>query len=352
MSNRQRVERNYILEWVKLILAVLLVFIHARLPGRAGDALDCFARITVPTFFAISGYYSFQIDDHQISRRLLHIFKIMLIASFVFCAWGIWKVEVINNGSTRDYLLGQFSIVNIAKFLIIGVNPFGGHLWYLTAIFYCYAFLWLYARFYKTERGVYDYRNIYLIGFILYLIHIAAGPVATAVGVDIHYTFYRNAWFFGIPMFSLGLFLREYQDALITKFSLTDGKLLLLILIGLFLSQIQWFGTGKVEMPLGTLIEVVSLILLVMPMKKKVSLKTRYLSLIAGKASTVVYITHNMYIYILEAYEDVLVIPGKSERPFLWDMIVIGLSVITGFVLGAIMSGIEKLKKQEKTQRL
>lgn len=328
MPNTQlKTERNQSMEICKLIASIFVVFIHVRFPGNLGGIMDCLARFAVPLFFGISGYFSFRAKTGKLGKRIVHILELNVAASLLYIAWR-WLVTAYYGGSVTDC----FSSVipggeSLVQWLLVSANPFAGHLWYLTAIGVCYGILWLYVRFFG-EKPV-DYRPLYIVSVCLFTVHFIMGEMAKAVDAEVLFLLYRNALLFGLPMFTLGIFLREYQERIFANFRLTSGKLVTLIAAGIVLSLLQWKGTGIGEMPLGTLVEVMALMLLLATHPKGTSSAIAQVVIsMLGRMSTTVYIVH---LLLIEAYEMFLMEKGISAlgtaEGYLRPLIVVFLSL-------------------------
>lgn len=78
-------ERNYSIDVLKFICAVLVVIIHTE--WNYQQLVLPIAKCAVPCFFIISGYLLFDktgIKPERLNRNLIHIGKITLWASFLF----------------------------------------------------------------------------------------------------------------------------------------------------------------------------------------------------------------------------------------------------------------------------
>lgn len=283
---------NQSVDLCKLIASLFVVFIHIPFPGEAGSMVTCLSRFAVPFFFAVSGYYSYNVSTRGLQKRIYHILKLNLIAILLHIAyrcltaayWGDSIMVVLNALVPNKEDLGMW--------VFLHVNPFGGHLWYLTAICVCYVILYTYVRFFSDKKV--DYRPLYTVGFVLFIIRIAIMDILPLGGFQIPYYFYRDGFFIGLPVFCMGLFLRQYQQQILSSFCLTSRKLVAWLLIGILLSLFQWLTLSAGELPLGAVLQVLILILLLSSnptvtsngfLKERIIAKFRYLS-------TAVYIIH------------------------------------------------------------
>ena len=294
--------RNQSLECWKLAASVFVVFIHARFPGATGRLMDCLARFAVPMFFAISGYFSFRAGCGKTRKRLTHILKLNLISTAGYLLWNCFVAEY-GGGGAWSYLQAAMQSPNMpARWILLHINPFAGHLWYLTAIWFCYLFLFVYIRCQKNKPA--DYRPFYCIGLALFVLYLLMDDVLPVFGIEIPFRYYRNGWFLGLPMFALGLFLHAFQEQICAKWNLSAGKLVWLLLAGAALSVLQWWLLKPSETPVGAYLEVIALLLL-SAAHPELDIRSRFgeaLIALAGSLSTMVYILHPGVITFYELF--------------------------------------------------
>ena len=150
--------------------------------------------------------------------------------------------------------------------------------------------------------------------------------------------YYRNGLLFGLPMFLMGMFIREHREELSRRFA--PAKLWLLIGLGAVLSLIQWFVLGNIDLPLGMLITAFSLMLL-MAEKPQVYLPDKLTALL-GDVSLAVYIIHYLLYLVLLAYAggwDFLAgLRDSSALP----VIIAAVSVVLGFIYAVLKQKIQE----------
>lgn len=298
------------MELCKLIASVFVVLIHCRFPGNFGRVMDCLARFAVPLFFAISGSFSLGADGSKLRKRFFRILRLELAASALYLLWHC-LLAVSRGGNAMDALLASLPDGRgLLHWLLLSCNPFAGHLWYLSALALCYGALWCYVNVFGQ-----NYRPLYLAGAILLALHLILGEFAGILGFVIDFRLYRSGFLFGLPMFLLGMALKQYGQRLWTRLNLTPRKLWLVILAGAALSLVQKWTLGMGELPLGTLAEVAALLLLLMarPVLTTSPEKVRRIER-SGRMSATVYILH---LLILEGYESFL-LPGRESIMETW----------------------------------
>ena len=294
-----KLHRNETLECCRILAAVFVVFLHVPFPGLVGKTVNCLARFAVPLFFAISGWFSYGAKPEKLLRRM----------------GKIWLLEAVGIGLTvlsKGFRVGLPDAAALSKWLLLNVDPFAGHLWYLSAMACCYGFLWLYTRLACRNRK--NYLPLYGLSGLLLACHFAMGNFADFTGIRVDYTLYRNAWFFGIPMFSMGLFLREFSGKLPRK-----GTWAALIL-GFVLSLAERWILGPSDLPVAMPLAVAAILLLTaehpaLPENRPV---LRRAAAHFGAMSTVVYLVH---LIISEAL--------PLENPMLRPLAVAALSLMT-----------------------
>jgi amino acid transporter len=156
--------RNLSLECCKLLAACFVVFLHIPFPGAFGQFLVCLSRFAVPLFFAVSGWFSYGASPKKLGKRFGHILLLEILGDLLYVTWRC----------ARDFLAGESliwclryqipDVQALRMWLFWSVDPFAGHLWYLSATCLCYGVLWLY-----TCTGRKNYRPAYLAGIVLLL---------------------------------------------------------------------------------------------------------------------------------------------------------------------------------------
>ncbi len=305
MSNTlQKVRQNQTMDLCKMLAAVLVLMIHEPFPGRVGELFTLIGRFAVPMFLAVTGCFNLGANAKTIARRMLHILKLTAFACiFYSCSNAL-------NAFLQGYPPSEFlawdlvlpRLPALMRWLILHPNPFSEHLWYLTAVTLCYGLLWVYVSFFGDRKV--DYRPFYMIGLFFGALLLYTAVIMPWSGADVSAHAYRNGWLTGIPMFTLGMFLNEYQDTLRKNLHLTDSVLVLLVLGGMGISICEWLCGQAGEITLGTLIMVPALVLLMichptLPVKSPAvnALIARFRSL-----STGLYILHNGFIWVYARY--------------------------------------------------
>lgn len=339
--------RNQSIECCRLLAALAVVFIHIPFPGELGSLINCLFRVAVPFFFAVSGFFSWGTDVSRLRKKAISILKLYVWAVILSLGWGAFCQIVVHGTSPLPWLLEKLHPKYFVRLLILQMDFLGGgHLWYLASLLVCYVVL----AWYVHKKGT-DYRLLYLFSGMMLLITLALETIVKAAGIHVQYYLYRNAWLFGLPLFTLGLFLGQYREKLRENPWLSGRKLRILFLLGTALSALQWIVLGKLELPLGALVQVFSLILMATDapnLAKTDSLRGQMIGYF-GSVSATIYITH----LILAEFYLLFLCPGitpwlGSIEAYVRPLIIAALSLGTGVLWVLVKSGIKKLLPSAK----
>lgn len=291
--------RNQTIECARLIASFFVVFIHCPFPGNFGRAVSGVARMAVPLFFVISGYFAYGIGETKAAGRLQRVLRLNVTASLLYAGWRCLKA-VYYWEPFPEYL---WQVVptgeEIVRWVLLNNNPYAGHLWYLAAAAVCWFVLWGYLRFF--DDGQVRYQMLYSVCACLLAVLFATGELAMLLGVDVPYMLYRNATFLGLPMFGLGIFLGQYRQRLVERFALTVRRLVFVIFLASGFSLVCQFTVRSVDLPVSTIVAVAALMLL-MVLHPNVLEKWdcwKRATLKFGTLSTDIYIWH---LLVIEAY--------------------------------------------------
>lgn len=335
------------MELAKLVASFFVVFIHVPFPGDFGILVDGLGRYAVPMFFAISGYFNYQADSGKVWKRTRHLISLYVIAVVLHLLWGCIVTEA-EGGSTVAYLIKAVPDPDeFTRWLIIQTDPFSGQLWYLNSAIVTYVVYWVYVRFYGETKV--DYRPLYFAAFVLFAIYFGFCTVTVVGHGGEALLSSRNAWFTGIPMFTLGIFVREHQQQIFENFRLTAGKLWIMLAIGVLLVIQQWNAIGLPGMPFGTLFIIAALVLLLVshPNVGGKSGFVQRLALKCGPWSTWIYILHlivnSFYEHVCQPYASAVF---TQREAWLHPLIVLGISFLAAIAAERIEFLIKRLLRR------
>lgn len=343
---------NPYLDIVKFILANMVVCIHFVLPGQFGEAVDCIARVAVPFFFMVSGFYSFNCDNRILWRRFLRNTVLLVSITLVYALWGVWKTKFILNEGIKNFLSEKLNVATGTDFVLYSINPFSNHLWFIETLAITYLVFLIFNLVIKN-KSIMNTVLIVLMTISLFA-HIWMGSIVSMIMTEpVPKQYYRNAWLFGIPMFLLGYTISLVMNKWNTRTIKMRIILTMILVFGIVAGLFQWFTFGKAEMPIGMLLVAVSLIMLVLDLPEPNTDSKRYVKLVAiaktlGKTSVWIYVIHKLIGEIIESYAPYNAFCGYIYNGYRFPLVVMAIS--TGISIAIVLIvRIIKDKVQVKT---
>lgn len=195
---------------LKAACAFLIVCIHVPFPGEFGAYITALARIGVPIFFMITGYfYSDVVKKSREVGQIKKILKLIIEGNLLYLVLNLFSV--IFKGGGMGAFLRQFSFNSLLKFLLFNDSPFKGHLWYLGAILYVLIIVYVVDKF-RGRRVLYTLIPILLLGDLMF------GKYSIVLWErEFPSILVRNFLFVGVPYFSIGLLIRDGVGGKIKK---------------------------------------------------------------------------------------------------------------------------------------
>lgn len=201
------------LDLLKLICAFLVLAAHRQFPKPIGPYLTVLARLTVPIFCMITGYFSLSrvsaADGHTRFvyrggyKNLWKVLKLVLLSNGLYLLIGI--CDHLSDGKLEKYLDSVLGPIALQRTLIYNSSPIAKQLWYLHALLYA-VFVIVTMDKLKLRKVLYALTPFLVIGdFVLghYSIFVF-GKV-----FPVRYT--RNWLFFVLPNLCAGMMLKEYD---------------------------------------------------------------------------------------------------------------------------------------------
>lgn len=202
------VKRNRNLDVVKLICAFLVVCIHLPFPGTVGTVILTLARVAVPVFFMITGFFYRTVKENGREKaQILKVLKLTVIANVLYFLWGI-LLSFLTTGPAQ-YVHQTINGKTIFNFLVLNDSPFGLHLWYLSSLLVALVILYFLGKNPKLFRLSYGLIPILLLGDLV------LGKYSLLLfGREFNLLLVRNFLFVGLPYLLLGAFLSEKTERL------------------------------------------------------------------------------------------------------------------------------------------
>lgn len=306
----RREHRNATIDVLRIILAILVVYIHLNgtLYGHADldglslvfdDIYLILARTAVPIFFAISGYCLFRNNKKSerasVKRSLRHLLLLIIECVFLYT-----MVNIILFGAQQT--ASRFTPNRIYQLLFL--NSTGGLLnapmaWFLLALILCCLIFYVYPWFTVQQK------YIALAAIVSYVWSISISPTYGGIVLDKEPSMlYRNYLTVGLPFFTLGYFYHKYQSQICNAISKQTVKFTALAFALYAIEQVIYLSGGHRRYPMEISIMmplVVVGVLMLATQHPRLLAKTKFPAW-SAKYSLYLYIGHTAVINILSKY--------------------------------------------------
>ena len=283
-------QRNYSIDILKFICAVLVVFLHTDF--KCHDAILPFTRCAVPCFLMISGFLLYSgegIGRERLIHNIKHILHILLWSTLLFFvykeAWSIVHGELFMP-SLRQWLF----------FVIFNENPFAGHLWYLGAYLYVLLIMLIVDK-YKLWRNMLWLTPLLLIGDLVF------GKYSLLLlDREFPFVYVRNFLFVGIPYFMLGIWCKTHLEKLlaINRYIYSGGAILFTFTSMMEKAFLLDLGKSPMrEHYLSTTFLAICLFMFVLSFKNVHSSK---ISQLGERDSLYIYVFHPLFVMTLPMF--------------------------------------------------
>lgn len=291
---------NKTLNIMKCISAFFVICIHCELHnygGKIGTILISLMRCSVPIFFLISGYYSYFNNKNnsdimkKYKSRMIKLIKLIIISGITYLLFDILILDKYE--SISQYFEWKWNEKNFFKYIFLNVSPFAGHLWFLSALLYCYILIFILNKINVKVSILYKYIPILL------MMNIIFGEISSKVGLNgIETIYYRNFLFYGLPFFLIGYLINDKSK----KINEISNKTLIVVnVLSIVLIIIELLGTKNADLYIGSIIQATSLFILCVRNPNIIDIKI--LDNIGGKLYTYIYIYHLMVFEMVKKYQ-------------------------------------------------
>ncbi|MEN9919305.1 MAG: hypothetical protein RL662_1741 [Bacteroidota bacterium] len=281
-------ERNITLDYLKLVLALLVLLAHchnslAEIPYLGWSISQGLSRVTMPIFFIINGFYLQPIihDKAKVKRYLYNLLKLYLLWMVIYVPF-----QTIVAGTKTDP-----TVIRVLYWV------FGwGHLWYMSALMGAVVLVYFAKRIGLGNKlllgigfllflSVYTYQHLFLFGFDI--------PTTS-------YMFTKTFLFTGFPYLFIGFYIRD--EGVIDRFRITKTTYVLtgLLLLGV-LGESVAFYVWKTHTDFYLLLPFVAPLIFILVFKKgRMGVSDGFVA----QLSSAVYYSHLFFICMIERTTD------------------------------------------------
>lgn len=310
-------EKNYFLFFLEGFACINVIFIHCMFPSWLGVLVCGLARFAVPLFFIVSGYYL--VPDNMNRKQRTERFRkkcintgyILALAFLFYLLWRfVYLLLTSGLEAALQYIYIYLQPRHILSMLLLNdYTAFGGHLWYLGAVLYCYLI------FLATDTERMESIARWMIPLLLG-IHLLGRIMCGFFGVesifDIPvYILFRNWLFMAFPFVLTGYVIQKKQDMILQH--TTAKRLFFLFLTGVLFTCAEnvfvYLKTGEDrELYVGTLLMTISMFLFALQNFRKPTIS--WVETIGERHLLFIYIIH---LAVIEATNIILSVCGVNH---------------------------------------
>lgn len=235
-------KRNHLLDAMKAIAALGVVFVHFPFPGVIGRICAAFGTVGVIFFFLISGYQTYCLDSLEsgkILRRFKRNLKLFSVVLLFYITYTV--IEQITLGTIAEWMTNYLlNPVTYVRLLVLGDLEFinADHLWYMVAMLYGYLILYCMEK-YRLHKIFYI-----ALPFLLLL----RASMETYTNSFSHFSWFD--WHFSgnflvgaLPVMVLGSYIRHKEDNILKLGAKTFVPCAAVAMSLVFLSvNVKFFG--------------------------------------------------------------------------------------------------------------
>jgi serine/alanine racemase len=344
-------KRNSSIDSFRIIAAILIVFLHVpqlylvayENPIWAG--VMCIARLAVPFFFVVSGYYLFSKNAHDIAQKSLRAAKkllaLILVSFLIYAVIGI----IMHTINIEDYL-NPFSYVKLLIFNypkdLIGVKM----LWFLPALLYINLIFYLGAKYCKkhyakiiTALGIVGF----LVGIIIstYSAQIFGKTLATP-SFDNDYLII-NFFCHGLIFFCIGFLTKACANKLA---KISTAKILCGSIISILLLLTEFFVRNDYDQPLYIMLPVTIFFVLQLLVRYPGFLRNTAIPTLGAKYAVSIYIYQVIFREI--AIRGLKILHIEFANSTINGLVILILTVGFALLFGIATSRLKKVLKPTK----
>ena len=303
--------KNILLYAIRGGCCILVILIHCKFPEFIGTEIIAVARIAVPFFFMVSGYYvhadNKQDTSKRISKQIMKLLELTCITVILYFIINTF-VCLLTDVAPFAWLIAALNFKDILRFFVFNRAAFLAAIaWYLFAMLYICAIM-KFLLHSNLIRLSYSLAPILLIGNIV---------VGEVLGSPWYYT--GNFLLTGLPFYLIGFYFRTLDFRKIPKLIPAFG-----LVAGLIISMVEAYFKPDVYVYVGTIISVVSLFLC--GLFYRIDNYRNFLAIIGEQYSTTIFIIHCAIIKLLD-----MIMIDTLIWSWIKPIIVISISIAIAF---------------------
>lgn len=305
MSNENSVNipsnRIYSIDYLRIVAFCGVVFLHTVTPdGELSTFLNILSRFSVIFFFIIAGF--FFNEQHALRPKIVSLAKIGCISGVFYCVLGVLGVTSWFDSLLATGNIGLAIIKQIVSFLVWNSFEPAYPLWFVFALLYVYLLYSALVRIGIPKKSI----ATFCLGLFTARV-VLCEMLGTVDALD---TVLRSWLFFGLPCFSIGVLLKEFNTRMA---SITSTKLLILSSIGIACSVVECYLFGLQECYVGQVVSTSAIFLFCLKHPFSSSKTSGVLRRVIGSRFCLfAYLIHYAVICIYDRLVDCLQLPSAG----------------------------------------
>lgn len=292
--------RNGLLDLLKLLGAFCIVAAHMPPADPVGSVLVNICPMALIPFFLTSGYYflssKLELKPASVRKRTVKL-SWMTLRWFVFYLIASTVLVYLGRGrlSNAPAMSGWLALLKSPKtwlglIFMQYIPGIGYQLWFMLALILCNLFAWAVFKLNLKKLA-------YALILPITIFHFVLMEANVRLGLGLHSMAVSNAWTTGIPLFMLGVWLRENEARVLPR--LSTRLLVCAAVLGLITPLVAYSIYGHRAYYVGNYLTGLALFLLALRYGPR--LAPSRLTQFAGEASTTVYLVHTLFVETLRA---------------------------------------------------
>lgn len=316
-------KREHLIDCMRLLMAFLVVFIHAPFGGKAGELVFCFGKAAVPFFIVVSGYFCYSIKREQFAARLkkqaVRLFMLCAGANFLYVYLYLIGGKLGWMAADLPRLVTEKSLVGL---YLYNQSPVADHLWFLGSLFYALILLLVLVKL-RIDRFIMPIAPI-LLGIYIVLSYIGKGDAIM----------YRNALLVTLPYFMMGCLIRKYRDKILSFAKPSVFNITTVIFVALVVAE--YIMRKDRNVPYLS-IEVLIYFIVIFCLRYSKVGKGSPIEWLGSKCTLFVYIVHMSVLWVLW-----YLFTGFSGR---YPALVTVLAFVAPLAVSAVIEGVRARKR-------
>lgn len=351
-----KTSRNQLLNIIEAVATYFVVFIHIPFPGYFGNMITALARVTVPFYFCISGFFFFYTSSEKltttIKRKTIRLLKTLLISECIYYMFYVF-LQIKNVGFSfiafsnviRDEFFDYY-VPDLANRIAVFSPVFNGVTWFIATLIVVYLIEFFITKFnlHKTSLFVFVFSLIICFVGRRILIH---------YGIKTPFPYERIIIFLPLPFFEIGYAFNIYR-AQIEKIKRPYEYLI--IIFGIIITIVESFSKTVHTIYLGTLFIIFGLFICFIhnPEYSPKSLIAKTFSFIGANLTTNIYVYHMLISMFIFPVINILFPSLQDNIIYLWikPLLVCFIITLLSYTLYLIKSFIIKCKNNKFAKTL